>query len=73
MGLNAAVVRVVVTDANIPINLIQVQCLEILGRSSGYELVVPDEVIREVTYPIGARHCSRCSVRVRCGRWQLTI
>ena len=50
MGLNAAVVRVVVTDANIPINLIQVQYLEILGRLSGYEFVV-DEVIREVTYP----------------------
>lgn len=46
----ATVVRVVVTDANILINLIQVECLAILGRLPGYEFVIPDEVIREVKH-----------------------
>jgi len=49
MGAGTAVVRVVVTDANILINLIHVRCLALLGGLPGYEFVVPDEVVREVT------------------------
>lgn len=51
MGLGTSVVRVVVTDANILINLIHVQRLELLGALPGYEFVVPDEAVREVTDP----------------------
>jgi len=47
----ASIVRVIVTDTNILINLIHVRCLEVLGRLPGYEFVVPQEVIREVTAP----------------------
>ncbi len=51
MSLASAVVRIVLTDANIIINLIHTQCLGILGKLPGYEFVVPDEVVREVTDP----------------------
>jgi len=51
MSLASAVVRIVLTDANIIINLIHTQCLGILGTLPGYEFVVPDEVVREVTDP----------------------
>ena len=45
------VTRVVVTDANVLINLIQVGRLELLGALAGYRFVVPDEVVAEVVYP----------------------
>lgn len=51
MSVAPAAVRVVLTDANIVINLIHIRCLGILGKLPGYEFVVPDEVIREVTDP----------------------
>ena len=51
MSLASAVVRIVLTDANIIINLIHTHCLGILGKLSGYEFVVPGEVVREVTDP----------------------
>lgn len=43
--------RVVVTDANVLINLIHVGRLDLLGCLSGYEFVVPPEVVNEVTVP----------------------
>jgi predicted nucleic acid-binding protein len=43
--------RVVVTDANVLINLIHVGRLELLGSITGYEFVVPPEVVAEVTVP----------------------
>jgi predicted nucleic acid-binding protein len=51
MDLASAVVRVVLTDANVIINLIHVRSLGLLGKLQGYEFVVPDEVVREVTDP----------------------
>ena len=45
----SADIRVVLTDANIVINFIHIHCLAILGKLPGYEFVVPDEVVREVT------------------------
>lgn len=43
--------RVVVTDACVLINLIQVERLPVLGDLPGYEFVVPDHVYEEVTDP----------------------
>ena len=51
MSSGKNVVHIVVTDANILINLIHVRHIGILGRLPGYEFVVPNEVIREVTNP----------------------
>ena len=36
-------IRIVVTDANILINLIHAQALELLGRLDGYEFVTVDQ------------------------------
>lgn len=44
-------VRVVVTDANILINLIHVQHLSLLGDLAGFSFVVPEEVVAEVSDP----------------------
>jgi hypothetical protein len=40
-------VRVVVTDANILINLIHVGRLDLLGKLPPYSFVVPEEVVKE--------------------------
>lgn len=62
--------RVVVTDANVLINLIHVDRLGLLGSLVGYEFVVPLEVEAEVTVPsqavaladaFGAGHLARAS------------
>src|SRR2546429_9587438 len=44
-------VRVVVTDANILINLIHVGRLDLLGKLPPYSFVVPEEVVKEVKDP----------------------
>jgi len=43
------IIRVVVTDTNILINLIHVGRLDLLGKLLPYSFVVPEEVEREVT------------------------
>ncbi len=43
-----AKVQVVVTDANILINLLHIGRLSILGRLTQFEFVVPDEVVAEI-------------------------
>ncbi len=43
--------RVVVTDANILINLIHIGRLDLLGQLAGFEFVIPPEVVEEVTDP----------------------
>jgi predicted nucleic acid-binding protein len=52
MGRVSATVRVVLTDANIIINLIHINSLTLLARLPGYEFVVPDEVVGEVIDPV---------------------
>ena len=42
-------IRIVVTDANILINLIHTEALELLGRLHGYEFVIVDQVEAEIT------------------------
>jgi predicted nucleic acid-binding protein len=49
--MTAATRRVVVTDANVLINLMHVERLSLLGGLSGYEFVVPDHVRAEITNP----------------------
>ena len=44
-------IRIVVTDANILINLIHAQALELLGRLDGYAFVTVDQVEAEITKP----------------------
>src|SRR5260370_37288844 len=44
-------VGVVVTDANILINLIHVGRLDLLGKLPPYSFVVPEEVVKEVKDP----------------------
>lgn len=51
MDAKSGIVRVVVADANIIINLIHVSSLGLLPQLAGYEFVVPGEVIREVIQP----------------------
>jgi predicted nucleic acid-binding protein len=51
--------RVVVTDANVLINLIHVGRLDLLGSLSGYEFVVPPEVEAEVSIPEQAQALAR--------------
>lgn len=43
--------RVVVTDANILINLIHIGRLDLLGKLAGFEFVVPPEVVQEISEP----------------------
>lgn len=43
--------RVIVTDANVLINLIHVQRLDLLGGIPAHEFVVPDHVREEITVP----------------------
>ena len=42
---------IIVTDANILINFIHVERLELLGTLSAYRFVVPDHVAAEITIP----------------------
>jgi predicted nucleic acid-binding protein len=49
--VSAAVVRIVVTDANVLINLMHVSRLGLLGCIPGHEFVVPDHVREEITTP----------------------
>ncbi len=51
MTAPAAPARVVVTDANVLINLLHAGMVDLLGRLPGYEFVAPDHVIEEVTDP----------------------
>jgi predicted nucleic acid-binding protein len=43
--------RVVVTDTNVLINLIHVDALRLLGSLPGFEFVVVDDVLQEITRP----------------------
>lgn len=43
--------RVVVSDANVLINLTHIDLLGLLGFVPGYELVVPEQVVGEITDP----------------------
>jgi len=52
-------VRVVVTDANVLINLIHVGRLGLLSALPGYKFVVPREVEAEVRIPAQARELAR--------------
>ncbi|MHB0979132.1 MAG: hypothetical protein ACYC5Q_03475 [Thermoleophilia bacterium] len=45
----ASRLRIVVTDANVLINLIHVERLDVLGALEGYEFVVPADVREEIT------------------------
>jgi predicted nucleic acid-binding protein len=47
----AALVRVVVTDANILINLTHIGRLDLLGKLPPYSFVAPGEVVQEVKEP----------------------
>ena len=51
--------RVVVTDANVLINLIHVGRLDMLGALAGYDFVVPPEVEAEVRIPEQAEVLAR--------------
>jgi len=50
---------VVVTDANVLINLIHVNSLELLGHLDGFRFVVVEEVICEISEPDQARALSQ--------------
>lgn len=50
MATNAETV-VVVTDANVLINLIRISQLPLLGQLDGYRFLVPTEVVNEITEP----------------------
>ena len=45
------IVRVVVTDTNILINLIHIGRLDLLGKLPSYSFVIPEEVVKEVSEP----------------------
>src|SRR5271168_4428793 len=45
------IVRVVVTDTNILINLLHIGRLDLLGKLPPYSFVVPEEVVQEVREP----------------------
>lgn len=44
-------VRIVVTDSNVLINLIHANSLHVMGRLAGYEFVVIEEVVAEISVP----------------------
>lgn len=50
MAANAATI-VVITDANVLINLLRIGQVPLLGRLDGYRFVVPEEVMGEITDP----------------------
>jgi len=43
--------RVVVVDTSVVINLVHVNRLDILGRLDGWEFVVPEQIVEEVSEP----------------------
>jgi predicted nucleic acid-binding protein len=43
--------RIVVTDSNVLINLIHADSLQVMGRLAGYEFVVLEEVVAEISAP----------------------
>lgn len=49
--MNTPVLRIVVTDSNVLINLMHVSRLELLRSLPGHEFVVPDHVREEITNP----------------------
>jgi predicted nucleic acid-binding protein len=51
----SSIVRVVVTDTNILINLIHIGRLDLLGKLPTFSFVVPEEVVKEVTGPDQAK------------------
>lgn len=51
MPLDEDRISVVVADTSVLINLIHVKFLDILGRLPGYDFVVPEQVVAEVTDP----------------------
>jgi predicted nucleic acid-binding protein len=52
---DAVLLRVVVTDTNILINLVHVGLLDLLGKLPPYSFVIPEEVVREVEDPDQAK------------------
>jgi hypothetical protein len=56
MPASGSVVRIVAADANILINFIHVQRLDLLGHLPEYEFVMPEEVRGEITDPPPARN-----------------
>jgi predicted nucleic acid-binding protein len=48
----SAPTQVVVTDANVLINLMHAGRLDLLGAPTAFEFVVPDHVIAEITVPV---------------------
>jgi predicted nucleic acid-binding protein len=51
----SSVIRVVVTDTNILINLTHIGRLDLLGKLFPYSFVVPEEVVKEVKEPAQAQ------------------
>lgn len=49
--MNTPVLRIVVTDSNVLINLMHVSRLELLRSLPGHEFVIPDHVREEITNP----------------------
>ena len=49
--MNTPVLRIVVTDSNVLINLMHVSRLDLLRSLPGHEFVVPDHVREEITNP----------------------
>lgn len=56
-------IRIVVTDSNVLINLIQADILHIMERLSGYEFVVLGEVVTEISAPEQAEALERAFER----------
>lgn len=50
-GESPAAAKVVVVDATVIIHLAKAERLHLLGALQGWEFVVPDQVVEEVTYP----------------------
>ena len=48
------IIRIVVTDSSVVINLHHTSHLQLLARLSGFSFVVPEEVIAEITEPAQA-------------------
>jgi predicted nucleic acid-binding protein len=55
--------RVVVTDANVLINLMHAGRLDLLGALTAFEFVVPDHVIAEITVPVPRQVLERALTR----------
>lgn len=61
--MSAAVRRIVVTDANVLINLMHVSRRGLLGCIPGHEFVVPDHVREEVMVPDHRRRSTARSTK----------